>query len=95
MSDLTETLKKTVAYTVGGGIVGGPAGAGIGAATPIVQRLTEMPNVNLPMIKPTLMPVPNSLDIQRQKRRTLAELQQRQGRASTILSDTSGNKLGA
>lgn len=50
----------------------------------------------LPAIKsPPVMPTPNDDAIRKMRRRSVAEMRQRSGRASTILSDGAAEHLGA
>jgi len=43
---------------------------------------------------PVVMPLPDDEEAQRAKKRSIAAQQQRSGRASTILTDPTGDKLG-
>lgn len=47
-----------------------------------------------PILPPTPMPLPDNAAQKAQKQRSLAQSLQQQGRASTILTDVSSDKLG-
>ena len=62
----------------------------IGGAKTVLGDKPKMPEIKAP----TPMPTANDAAIDAAKRRKSLEIQARSGRASTILSDTGGQKLG-
>jgi len=90
-------LTKFVApiATLAGTFFGGPAGTAIGGAlgSAASSGLAGLVKQNLPKpVAPTVMPTPDDDAVQQAKKRQIAEIQARSGRASTILSG--GDRLG-
>ena len=88
MDKLVPLAATAAGYYFGGPLAGAAAGLGASALTGGLTPDKPGSAAPAPSVTPPV-PMPDPKGSKDAKRRTLAEMMKRQGRASTILSDTS------